>query len=183
MQLFTLRYSTSLGGFDPEPLERFARDKEVLSFREHFFTVNDVPHLACVLTWQEALSAGDEPPRARERRTSISKGSSREERPDPAAELDERGRALFDALRSWRARAAHEEGVPPYLLFTNRQLVEIVRHCPENATALGHVEGIGAGKVKRYGTALLALLHPAPAENRMARCAAPRAIGASEVSE
>ena len=42
----TFRYSSSLDGFDDTPLLEFTRDKEVLSFREHFFTVNDLPHLA-----------------------------------------------------------------------------------------------------------------------------------------
>ena len=35
VKLFTLRYSATLGGFDETPLAEFARDKEVLAFREH----------------------------------------------------------------------------------------------------------------------------------------------------
>ena len=38
VKLFTFRYSATLGGFDDRPLTHFVRDKEVLSFREHFFT-------------------------------------------------------------------------------------------------------------------------------------------------
>ena len=52
VKLLTFRYSSSLGGFDDTPLLEFTRDKEVLSFREHFFTVNDMPHLACVVTYE-----------------------------------------------------------------------------------------------------------------------------------
>ncbi len=39
VKLLTFRYSSSLGGFDDTPLLEFTRDKEVLSFREHFFAV------------------------------------------------------------------------------------------------------------------------------------------------
>ncbi len=46
VKLLTVRYSFSLGGFDDTPLLEFTCDKEVLSFREHIFTVNDIPHLA-----------------------------------------------------------------------------------------------------------------------------------------
>lgn len=59
VNLFTLRYSASLGGFDDEPLQRFCADKEIVSFREHFFCVNEVPHLTGVLVWQDAVAGSD----------------------------------------------------------------------------------------------------------------------------
>jgi superfamily II DNA helicase RecQ len=183
--LFTLRYSSTLGGFDETPLAEFTRDKELLGFREHFFTLNEVPHLACVLTWQDAVVNVDDLRAARELRVRpeldrdhrpIPTGEGgngrdanerRRERyrtgPDPAAGLDERERALFNSLRDWRSRKAHDEGVPPYLIFTNRHLVAMVTKRPDSPTALGHLSGIGPGKVKRYGKEVLALLAtPAP---------------------
>lgn len=51
----TFRYSATLGGFDDTPLSDFARDKEVIAFREHFYTVNEVPHVTCVVTYQDAV--------------------------------------------------------------------------------------------------------------------------------
>ena len=52
VRLLTFRFSSTIGGFDDGPLTELIRDKEVLVFREHFFTVNEVPH-ACVITYQE----------------------------------------------------------------------------------------------------------------------------------
>jgi superfamily II DNA helicase RecQ len=69
-------------------------------------------------------------------------------------------RLLFNDLREWRSKQAHEEGLPNYLILTNRQLVELVRRRPDSATALGHISGLGAGKVQRYGGALLSRLRP-----------------------
>ena len=60
VRLFTFRYSATLGGFDDTALREFIRDKEVLSFREHFFAVNEVPHLACVLIWQDAIVSAEQ---------------------------------------------------------------------------------------------------------------------------
>lgn len=45
VKLFTFRYSATLGGFDDTPLVDYVRDKEIVSFREHFFSVNEVPHV------------------------------------------------------------------------------------------------------------------------------------------
>jgi len=164
VKLFTFRYSATLGGFDETPLEEFARDKEVLAFREHFFTVNEVPHLLCVLTWQDALVSPEDLQAAREvPRRWIPPGRERGgNRPDPAEGLSEPERALFNTLRDWRSRKAHEEGVPPYLIFTNRELVSVVRRRPESPTALSNLAGIGAGKVNRYGGEVLAFLRGAP---------------------
>lgn len=69
---------------------------------------------------------------------------------------------LFNSLREWRSRLAHEQGVPPYVVFTNRQLAALVRARPESANALAQVEGIGAGKVEDYGAEVLRLLAPGP---------------------
>ncbi len=66
IKLFTFRYSSSLGGFDERALSHFIGDKEVLSFREHFFCVNDVPHLVCVVTWQEPVVNEEDLGHARE---------------------------------------------------------------------------------------------------------------------
>lgn len=176
VKLLTFRYSATLGGFDDSPLQTFIRDKEVLSFREHFFQVDEVPHLSCIITYQDAIVPPDALAVAAEIKASMvanpanrnptqsqhshSSTFRRREaaRPDPADGLDEAQRLLFNQLREWRARRAHDEGVPPYLLFTNRQLTELVVKRPESPTALGLVPGIGPAKVERYGAEILAML-------------------------
>ncbi|MHC4955543.1 MAG: HRDC domain-containing protein [Planctomycetota bacterium] len=146
VKLITLRYSSTLGGFDEAPLSAFARDKEVVAFREHFYSVNEVPHLTCVIAYQEAVVGA---PAA----------AVKAAKPDPTAELSEPERLLFNTIRTWRAETAREEGVPPYVILTNRQLVRVVTDQPESLTALGQLDGIGASKIERYGAAILKMLH------------------------
>lgn len=176
VQLFTFRYSATLGGFDDRPLTHFTRDKELLSLREHFFSVNDVPHLLCVVTWQDAVvtnpgvsSAQGQPPAPDRSRQPIPapasdkpRQSKRSAAPDPTEGLDERQRVLFNTLRGWRAEQAREDGVPPYLIFTNKHLVELVTTLPDSLTALGNLHGVGPGKVKRHGEQVLKMLGTLP---------------------
>jgi len=150
VKLLTLSYAPSLQGFDDRPLAEFVRDKEVLAVREHFFTVHDLPHLACLVTYQPARAAASEP-----------KEPGRKDRPDPLADLAAEDRALFETLREWRAARARKDGVPPYVLFTNRELAAIVKAKPKTPNALQSVEGVGAGKVEKYGKRLLELLNGA----------------------
>jgi ATP-dependent DNA helicase RecQ len=73
-------------------------------------------------------------------------------------ELDEPGRRRFEALRSWRLEQAREQGVPPYVVFHDRTLIEIVSRNPLNLEALGQVAGVGQAKLARYGEAVLAVI-------------------------
>lgn len=155
VKLFTFRYSATLGGFDDTPLADFVRDREVVAFREHFFTVNEVPHLACVVHYQDGVVPPAAIEAAREIPRRARKDSKRNGAPDPCEGLDESERALFNTLREWRSDISRDEGLPPYLILTNKQLVAVVRKRPDSPTALGHVDGIGPGKVERYGAAIL----------------------------
>jgi len=80
------------------------------------------------------------------------------------AELTEEQRVLFDRVRSWRSRTAHDEGAPPYVILTNRQLVELVRQRPDSKAGIGRIDGLGDKKVARYGGAILTLLWGQPAD-------------------
>ena len=58
----TLCCNDAQGGFDEAALLELQRQQRVLAFREHFFTVHDVPHVACVLTCaDEDQATADEP--------------------------------------------------------------------------------------------------------------------------
>ena len=66
--------------------------------------------------------------------------------------------ALLTALKNWRREQARQQGVPPYVVFHDRTLVELAACRPSDLEALSGVGGIGAAKLERYGEALLAVL-------------------------
>ncbi|MGZ6039332.1 MAG: DNA helicase RecQ [Phenylobacterium sp.] len=63
--------------------------------------------------------------------------------------------ALFDALRAWRSREAKTQHVPPYVIFHDRTLTEIAALKPGSRAALERINGVGEGKLARYGEAVL----------------------------
>ncbi len=82
-------------------------------------------------------------------------------RPRHAAAPDEQ--ALLEALRTWRRRRAHDDGVPAFLVAHDRTLAELARRRPTDEPALRACHGIGPAKVARYGAELLTLLaRPVP---------------------
>ena len=66
--------------------------------------------------------------------------------------------ALFDALRTWRADRARDQGVPAYVILHDRSLIELATRRPASAAELLGVAGIGQAKADRYGDDLLRLL-------------------------
>jgi hypothetical protein len=75
-----------------------------------------------------------------------------------AGELDPRARDLFEALRAHRLEVARTEGVPPYVVASDRTLREIATLRPHDEHALQAVHGIGPSKAERYGPGLIAVV-------------------------
>ena len=88
VKLVTFRYSATLGGFDDTALVDFTRDKEVITLREHFYLVNDTPHLTCVVTYQDAIVPRSKPrvKSRRERRRLRGRGQFARGRIQPAVQ-------------------------------------------------------------------------------------------------
>jgi len=66
--------------------------------------------------------------------------------------------AVYARLRDWRKDRAAQEGVPPYVIFTNEQLAEIVEKGIGSLNSLGQLPGIGEARIKKYGKEILGVL-------------------------
>ena len=66
--------------------------------------------------------------------------------------------ALFEALRGYRLTLAREQGLPPYVIASDRTLRELAELRPHTLDDLRLAHGIGPHKVDRYGAGLLAVV-------------------------
>ncbi len=73
--------------------------------------------------------------------------------------FDESESMTFGKLRTWRASRAKLEGMPPYVVFSDKVLREIARQKPENRDELSGVSGVGAAKLEKYGDMVLGILN------------------------
>ena len=62
---------------------------------------------------------------------------------------------LFERLRQLRKRIADEQGVPPYVVFTDTTLQEMAREQPTSRVAMLSVSGVGMKKFETYGEAFI----------------------------
>ena len=65
-------------------------------------------------------------------------------------------RLLFERLRQLRMKVALERGVPPYVIFTDKTLLEMAAVAPKTADEMLAVSGVGEKKMAAYGAIFLA---------------------------
>ena len=94
---------------------------------------------------------------ARGRRAVAPVGTRPSRGPD-AATLDDSERELFERLRTVRRELADEAGVPAYIVFGDKVLLEMVARRPRSPRELLQVPGVGEAKLERYGAAFLDVL-------------------------
>ena len=72
--------------------------------------------------------------------------------------LNSRGLALFEQLRGLRTQIAREENVPPYIIFTDKTLVDMCVKLPFSRADMMKVSGVGENKYARYGERFLSAI-------------------------
>ena len=65
---------------------------------------------------------------------------------------------LWNALRDCRQRLATEHSVPPYVIFHDSTLRQMLSDRPDNADALLEISGVGQAKLQRYGNEFLEVI-------------------------
>ncbi len=66
--------------------------------------------------------------------------------------------ALWEALREHRRVLAESQGVPPYVIFHDRTLKEMCLALPRTPEQFGHITGVGARKLDKYGEGFLRVI-------------------------
>jgi ATP-dependent DNA helicase RecQ len=62
---------------------------------------------------------------------------------------------LWQALKAKRLELAREQGVPPYVIFHDSTLLEILDRKPQTLDEMGQISGVGQAKLAKYGDAFL----------------------------
>jgi ATP-dependent DNA helicase RecQ len=76
----------------------------------------------------------------------------------------ENDRELFERLRQKRKALADEGRVPPYVIFSDRTLVEMAAYYPQSEASLLQINGVGQTKLARYGQLFLEVIQSYCAE-------------------
>ncbi len=137
-KIVTIPFNRNIKGFDDDLLNQSFMNKHVQSYRAEFFADGEEKYWTVFAEYDSVL----------------------EQKPYKKEDhgLDESQNVLLDKLREWRKIRAEKEGVPVYLLGTNKELADIVKTAPKSSEALGTVKGFGKGKIEKYGKEIIEII-------------------------
>ncbi len=153
----------SIPALSPEQAEedvaRFLGSHRILAIERHFVVDGPASYWAICVSYVQSEVSGP--------------STKRPEKIDYREALSEQEFANFSRLRNLRKSVADREGVPPYALFNNEQLAIMVRDRVITRERLASIDGVGPGRIEKYGEAFLALLAELHRQPKQADNAAP----------
>ena len=136
-KIITVPFDRNKKGFDEEVLTKFILNKQVTSYHVQFFEDAAEKYWSVFLEYDPVL----------------------EKAPEKEMDgLDEPQTILLERLRAWRKERAEKDGVPVYIIGTNKELVNIVKTVPTSLEALKTIKGFGKAKISKYGKEIIEII-------------------------
>lgn len=121
--------------------------------REGYIDQNPENHSVLELTSKGRLALRERTPISLTQPSGVEKSARRSRYGQTGAiDCDE---SLFATLRAVRKELANEQGVPPYIIFSDVSLREMARDFPTDEEQLSEISGVGFKKLERYGEPFL----------------------------
>lgn len=87
-------------------------------------------------------------------------GKRRRKRAPEKDNMSAEQQQLFEQLRAWRLDISSKKKVPPYVIFSDKTLLDMAMKHPRNRQELLEVYGVGEYKCDVYGNAVLQVIAP-----------------------
>jgi superfamily II DNA helicase RecQ len=136
VRIFTIPFEPQSEIFSDEEFSRFLLNKQVKRLQPEFFQTDGRAYWTVFVEY-ETISGPE---------SNVQDG------------LDEGQRLLFQRLREWRAEKAEKEGIPVFIIATNKQLIDVIKRKPNVLEGLREINGFGQKKVDRHGKEILEIV-------------------------
>ena len=133
-KLIVVRFNRDLGTFDDSDFVKFCDSHQIVNIDNQFFNLEGNVYYSFFIEYLNPKKSYID-----------------------FKDLDEKGREQYDKLRDWRNEVAQNEGIPPYIILYNKQIVEIVKNRPKTVTDLELIRGF-KNKAAKYGKNILKIL-------------------------
>ena len=140
-QFFTIPIQQSAA--ETEKLNQFIASHKILSIEKELVTLGQQSFWSFCIAYDPGLSNIPD---------------SKRQRIDYREVLSPNQFGVFSKLRDLRKKISDKEGIPAYAVFTNEQLAALVQMEHPNKRAMAALEGVGEGRLEKYGDAFLNLL-------------------------
>jgi len=136
-KIITLPFDRTHKGFDDEFLNKWLLNKKLKSYKAEFFQDGEEKYWTILIEYDPVL-----------------KESSKNQEEG----LDEPQIILLKRFKAWRKERADKEGVPVYIVGTNKEFTDIVKEAPKSMEALKNIKGFGKSKISKYGKDIINII-------------------------
>jgi len=136
-KILTIPFDRTKKGFNEDGLNKFVLNKHVKSYSAEFFQDGEDKYWTVFLEYDPVFE----------------KTSGKE-----AEGFDEGQKLLLERLKAWRKEKADKEGVPVYIIGTNREFADIVCIAPRSLEQIKTIKGFGNAKVSKYGHEIIEII-------------------------
>lgn len=153
---FRLDQKETFGCLKTVSLDKLSQISRQLQMKEYItVTSSEYPVLQVGRKADDLLSGAERMMlRAQKKETTKQKSRSKGRERSQMAKSN----SIFERLRKVRLDLARAEKVPPYLIFSDRTLVEMCQKMPATEEELMEISGVGAHKLQKYGDAFLSVI-------------------------
>ena len=137
-RIITIPFDAEREVFADEILNSFCVNKRIIDYKVEFFVNEDKPYWSVFLEYEPVHHEDNSG--------------------DATKDMNTPERVLFNRLRDWRRERAEAEGVPVYIIATNRELRDMVKNAPQSLEALKNIKGYGRKKIERYGKDIVTII-------------------------
>lgn len=138
LHILTIPFNPAQAVFDDESVARFLINKRVQRLEPAFFIHEGKPYWSVYVEYEPILTADEKP---------ILKQS-----------LTDGQATLLSKLRQWRKERADKDGVPVFIVATNKHLEQVILKQPRTLEGLRQIDGFGKKKLESYGRDILGLI-------------------------
>ncbi|MBW2014442.1 MAG: HRDC domain-containing protein [Deltaproteobacteria bacterium] len=136
IRIFTIAFDPDKKLFHDEDLSTFLLNKYVKKLYPEFFQINDRAFWTVFVEYETIVKS---------------------EKPNSNG-LNEAENLLMKRLKEWRKEKADKEGIPVFIIATNKQLVDVIKRRPVSQEALREIHGFGKKKIERYGAEIVKII-------------------------
>ena len=151
------------GELAKEPVYRLRQILNELQVREYLYVTADTYSIVRLLPKAAELLDEDgtmlmKMAKEEKRIPKAAKEKTKTKHSAAAKDLSNEEAAVFEKLRALRMELAKEHKVPPYIIFSDKTLIQMAMEKPSNKEEMLAVSGVGESKFEKYGEPFLACL-------------------------
>ncbi|XCP84183.1 DNA helicase RecQ [Roseburia hominis] len=155
---YRMNENSCYGTLSKVPAYRLRQILNYMLLEGYLFTTNDEYMLVKLTEKSELLLNGQETlvmKMAKEQEMREKAAPKKKKKKTAGVVLTHENEALFEKLRRLRMEIAKEEGVPPYIVFSDKTLVHMCLEKPQNKKEMLGITGVGEFKYQKYGERFL----------------------------